>query len=1102
MKKIILLIVLFLAAKSYSQTNGINYQAVILNPSGEQLPGVNNTNSPMVDKNICMQFQFLDEFSRLEYQEAIQVTTDQFGMVNLIIGTGNRTGGYAASFSSIVWNDLKKSLVVSIDTNGNCSSFTIISNQPFTAVPFAFSAINARNVTGVVAIENGGTNAVTVLGAKTNLGIENVNNTSDLSKPISNATQVALNLNTSAISVNATAISLNTAKTGITTQQASAITANTSKVGITTTQASEIAANTLKAGITAQQSSDITANNAKTGITAQQASAITANTAKVGYTDALVSANTDVAANTLKVGYTEAAVSANTDVAANTAKVGYTEALVSANAAVAANTAKTGITAQQASDITSNSAKTGITTDQASAIVANTAKVGITTDQATTISNTTNINTGDQTNVTGNAATATKLATARKINNVDFDGTGDITIPTTADAGTLNGTTLNATVTGSNLTGVGTITSGIWNGTAITVANGGTGANTLTGLVIGNGTSSMTGLAGVNPGEILRWNGSSWGVTAGTGSSWAIGIGWSAGGSGSLKQGSKSIALGYEAGINTQGSNSIALGYAAGKIKQGSNSIALGTSAGITDQGSNSIALGYAAAYSDQSANSIAIGQYAGYNTQGSNSIAIGTNAGKISQPANSIAINASGVELSPTTTGFFVKPLRIISSANSNILTYNPTTSEISYATSITADAGTLSAIALNTAKVGITTDQATTISNTTNINTGDQNISGIATNATSISVIETEQTTQNSAIALNTAKIGMPIGTVIGEMNYWDGTTWQTITPGNNGALLQFVSGKPTWVSSPDSVTPVITVTPGTDTAGQGGTWTDAGATADTGETVITSGTVDTNTLGTYTITYTATDASGNTGTATRTVTVVDATAPVITVTPGTDTVSQFSTWTDAGATADTGETVTTSGTVDTNTLGTYTITYTATDASGNTGTATRTVTVRQLAIGDLYQGGYVFYLNGSGGGLIAASTAQSNAIWGCYGDIIPGADGTAIGTGAQNTIDIEARCTLINTAADICANLALAGHTDWFLPSKDELDLMYKNIGQGNVLGLGNVGGFANALYWSSSEISSTFASSQNFTNGVQLNTIVKTNPPNYVRAVRAF
>ncbi|MDB4401271.1 DUF5011 domain-containing protein, partial [Akkermansiaceae bacterium] len=123
----------------------------------------------------------------------------------------------------------------------------------------------------------------------------------------------------------------------------------------------------------------------------------------------------------------------------------------------------------------------------------------------------------------------------------------------------------------------------------------------------------------------------------------------------------------------------------------------------------------------------------------------------------------------------------------------------------------------------------------------------------------------------------------------------------------------------------------------------WTDPGATADGGEAVIASGTVDINTVGTYTITYTATDAAGNTGTVTRTVTVVaDTTAPVITVTSGTDTVGQAATWANAGATADTGETVTATGTVDTNTVGTYTITYSATDAAGNTGTATRTVTV----------------------------------------------------------------------------------------------------------------------------------------------------------------
>ena len=69
-----------------------------------------------------------------------------------------------------------------------------ISIQKFEAVPYAFSANTADNLTGILPIENGGTNASTVLGAKTNLGLENVDNTSDLNKPISTATQAALDL--------------------------------------------------------------------------------------------------------------------------------------------------------------------------------------------------------------------------------------------------------------------------------------------------------------------------------------------------------------------------------------------------------------------------------------------------------------------------------------------------------------------------------------------------------------------------------------------------------------------------------------------------------------------------------------------------------------------------------------------------------------------------------------------------------------------------------------------------------------------------------------------------------------------------------------------
>ena len=95
--------------------------------------------------------------------------------------------------------------------------------------------------------------------------------------------------------------------------------------------------------------------------------------------------------------------------------------------------------------------------------------------------------TGD---VTGNASTATTLANARAINGVDFDGSAAITV--TAAAGTLSGSTLKATVTGSSLTSVGTISSGTWQGTSIstsytaakvTAVNGVTGAVTAANLL-------------------------------------------------------------------------------------------------------------------------------------------------------------------------------------------------------------------------------------------------------------------------------------------------------------------------------------------------------------------------------------------------------------------------------------------------------------------------------------------------------------------------------------------------------------------------------------------------------------------------------------------
>lgn len=160
--------------------------------------------------------------------------------------------------------------------------------------------------------------------------------------------------------------------------------------------------------------------------------------------------------------------------------------------------------------------------------------------------------------------------------------------------------------------------------------------------------------------------------------------------------------------------------------------------------------------------------------------------------------------------------------------------------------------------------------------------------------------------------------------------------------------------------------------------------------------------------------------------------------------------------------------------------------------------------LAIGDTYQGGIIFYLDASGcHGLISAPTDQSTGIqWfnGSYVDTY--AYGNGIGAGEGNSQGIkrfQGNCASCY-ANELCQDLILGGFLDWYLPSKYELYLMYQNIGQGNALGLGNIGGFAGDYYWSSTEgddMNAWYLRFLTFSQG-----FASKNSSLYVRAIRAF
>ena len=197
-------------------------------------------------------------------------------------------------------------------------------------------------------------------------------------------------------------------------------------------------------------------------------------------------------------------------------------------------------------------------------------------------------------------------------------------------------------------------------------------------------------------------------------------------------------------------------------------------------------------------------------------------------------------------------------------------------------------------------------------------------------------------------------------------------------------------------------------------------------------------------------------------------------------------------------------------------YTFSVTATNAIGTSAAsaASNSVTpATAVAIGDFYGGGVVFYIFESGDtgyvagethGLIAAVEDQSSGIrWYNGSYTTTGATGTAVGTGSANTDDIitEQGATETSYAAGVARAYTGGGYTDWFLPSKDELNKMYTNKATINTTASENSGSdFSTSYYWSSTEIDNTNAWIQNFNSGYQASSLKLFTDE--VRAVREF
>ena len=185
-----IIIMFFLIIQSDAQSSlvqGINFQAVARNYDGAVL----------ANKSITVRLSIREGSSDgvIKYQEIKSVTTNVVGLFTIIIGQPelNRIV-VIGPYNIIDWSIDNKYLQVEVDPN-NSIMFNSLGTQKLNYVPYAIfsNATNASNLKGVVPVEKGGTGVSNIIDYKKLIGIDKIDNTNDLNKPISTLQLYELN---------------------------------------------------------------------------------------------------------------------------------------------------------------------------------------------------------------------------------------------------------------------------------------------------------------------------------------------------------------------------------------------------------------------------------------------------------------------------------------------------------------------------------------------------------------------------------------------------------------------------------------------------------------------------------------------------------------------------------------------------------------------------------------------------------------------------------------------------------------------------------------------------------------------------------------------